>query len=233
MIGQAQTGTGKTAAFGLPLMQHIDPDQRRDSGDRPDSDPRALHPGHSGAALLRRAPRHQRRRRLRRHLGPRPGGPGPSNAHVVVATVGRMKDLISRGSLVLTSARYVVLDEADEMLDLGLPRGRREDPAHVPERAPDDALQRDDAAADRAARRDLHVRPGDDLDHPQEADRRCDRAGLRRGRRQATRPTADRGPEGGGAGAGNRLLPDEDRHRPPRQASARRRASPPRHCTAT
>jgi len=40
-------------------------------------------------------------------------------AHVVVATVGRMMDLISRRSLVLTSARYVVLDEADEMLDLG------------------------------------------------------------------------------------------------------------------
>jgi ATP-dependent RNA helicase DeaD len=40
-------------------------------------------------------------------------------AQVVVATVGRTIDLITRGSLVLTSARYVVLDEADEMLDLG------------------------------------------------------------------------------------------------------------------
>ncbi len=40
-------------------------------------------------------------------------------AQVVVATVGRMMDLISRQSLVLTAARYVVLDEADEMLDLG------------------------------------------------------------------------------------------------------------------
>ena len=43
-----------------------------------------------------------------------------------------MMDLISRRSLVLTAARYVVLDEADEMLDLGLHRGRREDPADVP-----------------------------------------------------------------------------------------------------
>ena len=42
-----------------------------------------------------------------------------SGAHVVVATVGRMMDLMSRRSLVLTAARYVVLDEADEMLDLG------------------------------------------------------------------------------------------------------------------
>src|SRR5262249_42501448 len=42
-----------------------------------------------------------------------------SGAHVVVATVGRMMDLMGRHSLVLTSARFVVLDEADEMLDLG------------------------------------------------------------------------------------------------------------------
>ena len=42
-----------------------------------------------------------------------------AGAHVVVATVGRTLDLISRGSLDLTAARYIVLDEADEMLDLG------------------------------------------------------------------------------------------------------------------
>ncbi|HEX7293420.1 MAG TPA: DEAD/DEAH box helicase, partial [Solirubrobacterales bacterium] len=42
-----------------------------------------------------------------------------AGAHVVVATVGRMMDLMSRRSLVLTAARFVVLDEADEMLDLG------------------------------------------------------------------------------------------------------------------
>jgi ATP-dependent RNA helicase DeaD len=42
-----------------------------------------------------------------------------TGAQVVVATVGRMLDLMSRGALVLSSARYIVLDEADEMLDLG------------------------------------------------------------------------------------------------------------------
>ena len=42
-----------------------------------------------------------------------------AGAQVVVATVGRMMDLISRHILVLTSVRFVVLDEADEMLDLG------------------------------------------------------------------------------------------------------------------
>ena len=42
-----------------------------------------------------------------------------AGGHVVVGTVGRVKDLISRHSILLTSCRYVVLDEADEMLDLG------------------------------------------------------------------------------------------------------------------
>src|SRR5205814_6004877 len=42
-----------------------------------------------------------------------------NGGHVVVGTVGRVKDLISRHSLVLHDCRYVVLDEADEMLDLG------------------------------------------------------------------------------------------------------------------
>ena len=55
-----------------------------------------------------------------------------AGAQVVVATVGRMLDLVIRGSLDLESARYVVLDEADEMLDLGLHRRRRAHPAHVP-----------------------------------------------------------------------------------------------------
>src|SRR5207302_7398180 len=42
-----------------------------------------------------------------------------AGGHIVVGTVGRVKDLISRHSLVLNACRYVVLDEADEMLDLG------------------------------------------------------------------------------------------------------------------
>ena len=91
-----------------------------------------------------------------------------------------MMDLMSRRSLVLTAARYVVLDEADEMLDLGF----IEDVEKIlacPERPPDGALLGDDAAADQKARRGLHVRPDDDLDHAENAHRRRDRAGLRRG----------------------------------------------------
>jgi ATP-dependent RNA helicase DeaD len=119
VIGQAQTGTGKTAAFGLPLLQYLDPD---------DGEVQAIvltptrelciqvtqalrtfaeHLDIEIVAVFGGAPIRSQQSQLR------------SGAHVVVATVGRMKDLMSRRSLVLTAARYVVLDEADEMLDLG------------------------------------------------------------------------------------------------------------------
>ena len=76
VIGQAQTGSGKTAAFGLPLLDYIDPSERGDAGDRAHPDPRALHPGDAGDARLRRAPRRRRgRRRLRRRADPRAAGP--------------------------------------------------------------------------------------------------------------------------------------------------------------
>jgi ATP-dependent RNA helicase DeaD len=119
VIGQAQTGTGKTAAFGLPLLAYLDPDSAetqaivltptrelciqvtqalRAYAEHLDIEVLAVFGGQAVATQTSR---------LR-------GG-----AQVVVATVGRMLDLLQRGSLILTSARYVVLDEADEMLDLG------------------------------------------------------------------------------------------------------------------
>ena len=119
MIGQAQTGTGKTAAFGLPLLQYLDPASEetqaivltptRELCIQVTQALRAYaeHLAIEVVAVFGGAPISTQQSRLRR------------GAHVVVATVGRMMDLISRRSLVLTSARYVVLDEADEMLDLG------------------------------------------------------------------------------------------------------------------
>jgi ATP-dependent RNA helicase DeaD len=120
VIGQAQTGTGKTAAFGLPLLQYLDPGSEetqaivltptRELCIQVTQALRAYAEHLAGievVAVFGGAPIATQQSRLRR------------GAHVVVATVGRMMDLISRRSLVLTSARYVVLDEADEMLDLG------------------------------------------------------------------------------------------------------------------
>ncbi|HSI79514.1 MAG TPA: DEAD/DEAH box helicase [Solirubrobacterales bacterium] len=119
VIGQAQTGTGKTAAFGLPLLQYLEPSSE-------ETQAVVLTPTRELCIQVTQA-----LRAYAEHLpveivavfGGAPIAPQQSRlragAQVVVATVGRMMDLISRRSLVLTSARYVVLDEADEMLDLG------------------------------------------------------------------------------------------------------------------
>jgi ATP-dependent RNA helicase DeaD len=119
VIGQAQTGTGKTAAFGLPLLQYVDPSDdevqavvltpTRELCIQVTQALRAYaeHLDVEIVAVFGGAPIKSQQAQLR------------AGAHVVVATVGRMMDLMSRRSLVLTAARYVVLDEADEMLDLG------------------------------------------------------------------------------------------------------------------
>jgi len=119
VIGQAQTGTGKTAAFGLPLLAYLDAESE-------DVQAIVLTPTRELCIQVTQA--------LRAYAQNLPvevvavfGGAAiksqqaqlRAGAHVVVATVGRMMDLMSRHSLVLTSARYVILDEADEMLDLG------------------------------------------------------------------------------------------------------------------
>src|SRR5439155_22424965 len=119
MIGQAQTGSGKTAAFGLPIVEHVDPGLNevqalvltptRELCIQVTQALRAYgaRKGVDVVAVFGGAPIRTQQAQLR-------GG-----GHVVVGTVGRVKDLISRHSLVLHDCRYVVLDEADEMLDLG------------------------------------------------------------------------------------------------------------------
>jgi ATP-dependent RNA helicase DeaD len=119
VIGQAQTGTGKTAAFGLPLLQYLDPgsDEVQAIVLTPTRElciqvtqalrSYAEHLDVDIVAVFGGAPIRSQQAQLR------------AGGQVVVATVGRMMDLMSRRSLVLTAARYVVLDEADEMLDLG------------------------------------------------------------------------------------------------------------------
>jgi ATP-dependent RNA helicase DeaD len=119
VIGQAQTGTGKTAAFGLPMLQYLDPSSS-------ETQAIVLTPTRELCIQVTQA-----LRAYAEHLDVEVvavfGGQAVATqqarlragAQVVVATVGRTIDLITRGSLVLTSARYVVLDEADEMLDLG------------------------------------------------------------------------------------------------------------------
>ncbi|MBA2257052.1 MAG: DEAD/DEAH box helicase, partial [Thermoleophilaceae bacterium] len=119
VIGQAQTGTGKTAAFGLPLLDYVDP------GDG-EVQALVLTPTRELCIQVTQALRAYGERRGVRVVAVFGGAPIPGQvaqlkegAQVVVGTVGRVMDLMGRHKLVLTSARYVVLDEADEMLDLG------------------------------------------------------------------------------------------------------------------
>ncbi len=119
VIGQAQTGTGKTAAFGLPIMEYVDPSEStvqalvltptRELCIQVTQALRAYgaRKGVDVVAVFGGAPIRTQQAQLR------------AGGHVVVGTVGRVLDLISRHSLMLTDTRFVVLDEADEMLDLG------------------------------------------------------------------------------------------------------------------
>jgi ATP-dependent RNA helicase DeaD len=119
VMGQAQTGTGKTAAFGLPMLEYLDPEDHqvqalvltptRELCIQVTQALRAYGAlrGIDVVAIFGGAPIREQASRLK-------GG-----AQVVVGTVGRVMDMIGRHHLFLDSTRYVVLDEADEMLDLG------------------------------------------------------------------------------------------------------------------
>ena len=119
-VGLAQTGTGKTAAFGLPLLELIDADSRhtqalilaptRELGLQITSDLEnfaekfkafnivAVYGGSSISEQIRKVKR---------------------GAQIIVATPGRLIDLIDRKAINLGTIEYVVLDEADEMLNMG------------------------------------------------------------------------------------------------------------------
>jgi ATP-dependent RNA helicase DeaD len=119
VIGQAQTGTGKTAAFGLPIMEYVDPSLAEVQA-------LVLTPTRELCIQVTQALRaygHRKRVDVVAVFGGAPirtqQAQLRAGGHVVVGTVGRVLDLISRHSLLLHDCRFVVLDEADEMLDLG------------------------------------------------------------------------------------------------------------------
>ncbi len=119
VIGQAQTGTGKTAAFGLPMLQKIDPKNRSVQG-------LVIAPTRELAIQtqeeLYRLGRDKRVRvqvvyggaDIGRQIRALKDGP-----HIVVGTPGRLIDHINRKTLKLENVETLVLDEADEMLNMG------------------------------------------------------------------------------------------------------------------
>src|ERR687886_773855 len=119
VIGQAQTGTGKTAAFGLPMLEYIDPED-------PEVQALVLTPTRELCIQVTQALRAYGQNRGVEVVAVFGGAPIRDQASRLkqaaqggVGTVGRVMDMIGRHYLFLDSARYVVLDEADEMLDLG------------------------------------------------------------------------------------------------------------------
>jgi ATP-dependent RNA helicase DeaD len=119
-IGLAQTGTGKTAAFGLPLIDLIDSDDKTTQA-LIMAPTREL--GQQTAKQLVEFSKNNRNLNVEVVYG----GAAITNqikalkkpTQIVVATPGRLLDLIKRKAIKLNNVRYVVLDEADEMLNMG------------------------------------------------------------------------------------------------------------------
>ena len=137
VVGIAQTGTGKTAAFGLPLLAIVDADER-------DVQALVLAPTRELAMQSAQAIEDFAARTARLDVVPVYGGSpyGPQigalkrGAQVVVGTPGRVIDLIEKGALDLSNVRMLVLDEADEMLRMGF----AEDVETIASSVPDDRL---------------------------------------------------------------------------------------------
>lgn len=118
VLGQARTGTGKTAAFGMPILQLIEPEQRLQA--------MILTPTRELAVQvlgeIRRLAKF-----LPIHCVPVYGGTSMSGQiqqlgrkpHVIVGTPGRVMDMLERRVLDFSMMRFVVLDEVDRMLDIG------------------------------------------------------------------------------------------------------------------
>ena len=120
LIGQAQTGTGKTAAFGLPLLSKLDVEQKSVQA-------LILTPTRELAIQISEALQSFAKYLPGFHILPIYGGASyetqikslKRGAHVVVGTPGRVMDLMRREKLILDDLKALVLDEADEMLNMG------------------------------------------------------------------------------------------------------------------
>src|SRR5215218_2890619 len=120
VVGLAQTGTGKTAAFALPILSRLDLKQKK---------PQALVLAPTRELALQVCEAFERYAAHLRgvHVLPVYGGQAYGvqlsalrrGVHIVVGTPGRIMDHLAKGTLDLTELRFLVLDEADEMLNMG------------------------------------------------------------------------------------------------------------------
>ena len=120
LVGLAQTGTGKTAAFGLPVLHYIDPSLRQTQAV-------ILCPTRELCMQITRDLTNFARFMPAIRIVPIYGGASIEvqmkqlydNPQIIVATPGRMNDMIRRGKTDFSQVKWAVLDEADEMLDMG------------------------------------------------------------------------------------------------------------------
>jgi ATP-dependent RNA helicase DeaD len=119
VIGQAQTGTGKTAAFGIPMIERLDPKNKRVQG-------LILEPTRELAVQVAEHLERIGRYKMFKVLPIYGGKPIQKQihalekgVHIIVGTPGRIIDHLKRKTLDLKLVRVVVLDEADRMLDMG------------------------------------------------------------------------------------------------------------------
>lgn len=120
VLGQAQTGTGKTAAFGIPVIQNIDPENRslqaivlcptRELAIQAAEEMRRFAKYMHGIRILPIYGGQEISRQIRALKG---------GVHIVVGTPGRVMDHMRRRTLKMEQVSMVVLDEADEMLNMG------------------------------------------------------------------------------------------------------------------
>lgn len=125
VIGLAETGSGKTAAFGIPLVEHTEPSRDVQAIVLSPTREVALQTEDVFVALAR-----ARNLKVVATIGGVKFGPQATQlshgAQIIIATPGRLLDHLDRGTFDPSSVRFLVLDEADHMLDLGfLPQVRQ------------------------------------------------------------------------------------------------------------
>lgn len=134
LVALAQTGTGKTAAFGFPMIQRIDPSSRTTQG-------LILSPTRELCLQITQELKHYSKYVKGLHTVAIYGGASiqeqaksvKRGAQILVATPGRMKDMIGRGLVNISHIEYCVLDEADEMLNMGFFEDIKDILSHTPQ----------------------------------------------------------------------------------------------------
>ena len=157
VLVQSPTGSGKTLAFGIPMVERIQADARRPAA-------LVLAPTRELAEQIDdelRSIAHSRALKIAAVYG----GVGipaqakkAANAHIVVATPGRLEDLLDRGAFNLKQIGILVLDEADRMLDMGFKPAVDRIVGEDAARSPDALLLGDARGSGRQGGRVLHPR---------------------------------------------------------------------------